>query len=370
VNRGVEMVSLGEIADIRYGKGLRETLRTVTGKVPVFGSAGVVGNHDVALTTSEVIIVGRKGNAGRVFSSDRPCWPIDTVYYFDVPAGFDRHYLELYLAHLKLGSLDSSTAVPSLRSADLSSVPIPAIPIDEQRRIVAIAEEHFSHLDAAKSSLRKVETLAQNLCEQRYSMILKGRYERVRLGDIARTSSGGTPSRRNSANYGGSIPWIKSGELGDRVVQSTDECITETALASSSAKLFPRGTLLMAMYGATIGRLGIVGMESAATNQAVCAIQPNDPDLTPYLWVCLRAMRSSIISSGKGGAQPNISQGIIKELSIPLPAAEERHVIVSDLERDVNAMVRLETAAHLQAIRALALREAILHRLFARETLA
>ena len=97
----------------------------------------------------------------------------------------------------------------------------------------------------------------------------------VKLGDVCQTTSGGTPQRGNSNFYGGRIPWVKSGELNDGLISGTEETITDKGLKNSSAKLFPCGTLLIALYGATVGKLGVLGME-AATNQAVCAIFTSD----------------------------------------------------------------------------------------------
>ena len=100
-------------------------------------------------------------------------------------------------------------------------------------------------------------------------------WQLVRLGDICKTTSGGTPSRRNPAYYEGTIPWVKSGELPDGPVLEVAETVSEEAIKNSSAKLFPRGSLLVAMYGATIGKLGLLHFD-AATNQAVCAIFPSE----------------------------------------------------------------------------------------------
>ena len=97
----------------------------------------------------------------------------------------------------------------------------------------------------------------------------------IELGDLCRTTSGGTPSRDNAHYYGGNIPWVKSGELNDEIVTTTQERITKSGLKNSNAELLPAGTLLIALYGATAGKLGVLGME-AATNQAICAIFPSD----------------------------------------------------------------------------------------------
>lgn len=162
----------------------------------------------------------------------------------------------------------------------------------------------------------------------------------VRLGDIAKTSSGGTPRRDRPQFYGGKIPWVKSGELGDSVVYETSETITEEAIESSNAKVFPKGTLCIALYGATVGKLGILGID-AATNQAVCAIFPPDGLDTRYLYRFFESIRRGLVEQGKGGAQPNISQAIIRDTQIPLAPLPEQRRIVAEIEKQ---FTRLEAS--------------------------
>jgi type I restriction enzyme S subunit len=154
----------------------------------------------------------------------------------------------------------------------------------------------------------------------------------IRLGDIAKTTSGGTPRRDKPHFYGGEIPWVKSGELGDSVVYETSETITDEAIESSNAKVFPKGTLCIALYGATVGKLGILGID-AATNQAVCAIFPNDEIDTSYLYRFFEGKRRELVEQSKGGAQPNISQGIIRDTQIPFPPLPEQRRIVAEIEK-------------------------------------
>jgi type I restriction enzyme S subunit len=132
------------------------------------------------------------------------------------------------------------------------------------------------------------------------------------------TTSGGTPSRERQDFFGGDIPWVKSGELASGRVDTTEESITLEALASSSAKLMPPGTLLLAMYGATVGAVATLGIE-AATNQAICCIAPTEELTERYVAGFLRTKKNELISKAAGGAQPNISQSIIRDLDIPLP---------------------------------------------------
>jgi len=152
-------------------------------------------------------------------------------------------------------------------------------------------------------------------------------WESIELQNIASWGSGGTPPRKNPKFYGGDIPWIKTGELGDGLILDTKEKITAEGLKKSSAKLFPKGSVAIAMYGATIGKVSILGID-AATNQA-CAV--GIPDLratsAQYIFQYLRSQRDAFIGAGKGGAQPNLSQGVIKEWPFPLaPLAEQKRI--------------------------------------------
>jgi type I restriction enzyme S subunit len=151
------------------------------------------------------------------------------------------------------------------------------------------------------------------------------------LGNIFLTTSGGTPSRRNDDYYKGSILWVKSGELDKGVIFDTEEKISEEAVKNSSAKIFPKGTLLIALYGATIGKLAFLGVE-AATNQAICGIFKNDNIDSKFLYNFLLFRRPKLISQGTGGAQPNISQTILKKLEFPFPSRPEQRAIVLKIE--------------------------------------
>jgi len=159
-----------------------------------------------------------------------------------------------------------------------------------------------------------------------------------KLGDLCRTTSGGTPSRRYAEYFQGEIPWVKSGELTDGIVTQVGEYISSEAMQNSNAKIFPKGTLLMAMYGATVGKLGILGMD-AATNQAVCAIFPSPSIDRDYLFRLLRMRRQELIDLSFGGAQPNISQTVIKDVDVPVPYPDD---ITRSLEAQRRIVARLD----------------------------
>ena len=155
---------------------------------------------------------------------------------------------------------------------------------------------------------------------------------RVKLGDIYQITSGGTPKKGNPEYYeNGSIPWIKTGDLKGKNLESY-ETITESGLQNSSAKLFPENTVLLAMYGATIGNCAILDFE-ASTNQACAAFLPNDLVLPEYLYYFLLGKKKQFIKDGVGGAQPNISATYLKKVNFELISIEEQIRIVSVLDK-------------------------------------
>lgn len=170
------------------------------------------------------------------------------------------------------------------------------------------------------------------------------KWEPTTLGEIATWGSGGTPKRSEPSYYkDGNIPWVKTGDLNDEIVDKVSEYITQEGLNKSSAKIFPKGSICMAMYGATIGRTGILGMD-AATNQA-CAVAIVDPSVdSQYLWYFLKASKRKFISIGKGGAQPNISQTVIKNFPFLKPSPEEQKRIVAKLDQFMSRQAKIEGA--------------------------
>ena len=151
------------------------------------------------------------------------------------------------------------------------------------------------------------------------------------IEDFAKTATGGTPSRKRDDYYGGDIPWVKSGDLTDGLVTEVDEKITQLGLDESNAKMFPKGAVCIALYGATVGKLGVIQMD-ASTNQAVCGIFAED-DISPdFVFHSLKNERTNLIAKAQGGAQPNISNGIIKKTILRVAPKAEQVRIVSAIE--------------------------------------
>ena len=180
------------------------------------------------------------------------------------------------------------------------------------------------------------------------------------LGEIALMTSGGTPSKKNPEYYEkGTIPWVRSGELENGAICDTEIKITQVGLENSSAKIFPKGTLLIALYGATIGKLAWLDIE-ACTNQAVCGIFENEKVSLKYLYYYLLLHRPDLIKQGIGGAQANISQTILKKLmvSYPVDRSEQMRIVArieelfSELDNGVETLrkTKQQLAVYRQAV--------------------
>ena len=206
----------------------------------------------------------------------------------------------------------------------------------EQRPEEGTAEELFQQIQKEKQRLIaeckiKKEKPLPDITEEEKPFDIPEGWKWVRLGEIGIWGAGATPSRSQPQYYGGTIPWLKTGDLNDGIITDIPEFITELALKETSVKLNPIGSVLMAMYGATIGKLGILAVE-ATTNQACCACIPYGDIYNKYLFYFLMAIRTSFIKMGEGGAQPNISKEKIVNALIPLPPLAEQKRIVAKIE--------------------------------------
>jgi type I restriction enzyme S subunit len=160
------------------------------------------------------------------------------------------------------------------------------------------------------------------------------KYKTKKICQLCNISSGGTPNRGRKEYYGGNIPWIKTGELKNDILTDTEEKITPLGMNNSSAKLYPKGSLVVAMYGATIGKTAKLGVD-ATTNQA-CAVLfdiDNKQIQTDYLWLYLQSQTDKLKAMAYGGAQPNINAGIVANYEIPLPPFDTQNEIVERITR-------------------------------------
>lgn len=227
----------------------------------------------------------------------------------------------------------TGSAQPQLPIKNFSQIYLNVPDIKTQHRIADILSAYDDLIENNQKQIKLLEEAAQRLYKEWFvdlrfpghenTKIVDGvpegwQYEK--LGDLVKTTSGGTPSRRKSEYYvNGNIRWIKTKELNDRFIFETEEHITEDAVKNSSAKVLPEGALIVAMYGATIGKIGITAAEMAC-NQACCAfISFDDMISKEYLYCWLMDNREYLVSQGKGAAQSNLSQEMIRNFSLLCP---------------------------------------------------
>ena len=207
---------------------------------------------------------------------------------------------------------------------------VPQDPSDEPASVLLerIAAERVSLTKEKK--IKKKKILPEVDEDERFFELPVG-WEWLRLNDIGDWGAGATPSRSNSSYYGGDIPWFKSGELSEDYISVAEESVTQLALEKVSLRSNKPGDVLLAMYGATIGKASILSV-AATTNQAVCACTPFSCISNVFLLTLLKAYRPIFIDMGAGGAQPNISREKIIATVIALPPEEEQQRIVAKVD--------------------------------------
>lgn len=224
-----------------------------------------------------------------------------------------------------------------------------------QRKEEGTAKELLAEIRAEKARLVKEKKIKKSkplpeITDEEKPFDIPESWEWVRLGELGEWCSGATPSRQHPEYFGGEIPWLKTGDLNDGYIKEVPESITDEGFQHSSTKINPIGSVLIAMYGATIGRLGILQIP-ATTNQACCACELFSGIYNKYLFYFLLANRKNFIKQGAGGAQSNISKEKIIDTIIPLPPPAEQHRIVAKIEEllpDIDAYDKAQTK--LQAI--------------------
>lgn len=219
-----------------------------------------------------------------------------------------------------------------------------------QRKEEGTAKELLAKIRAEKARLIKEKKIKKSkplpeITDEEKPFDIPDSWEWVRLGELGEWCSGATPSRQHPEYFGGNIPWLKTGDLNDGYIKKVPESITNEGFQHSSTKINPIGSVLIAMYGATIGRLGILQIP-ATTNQACCACELFYGTYNKYLFYFLLANRKNFIKQGAGGAQPNISKAKIIDTTMPLPPMEEQHRIVAKIEEllpDIDAYDKAQT---------------------------
>ena len=335
-------VKLGEVCEISAGGDRPQIFsnhRTDKCRIPIYSNGidneGLYGFTDTPKNNGNAItITGRGANAGTVFYRKDPFLSIIRLLTLTPNSEIINAKYLFYLLKNKT-FLSTGSAQPQITVPNISQFEIEFNPdIETQHRVATILSRYDSLIENYQKQIKLLEEAAQRLYKEWFvdlrfpghenTNIIDGvpeGWEKKKVKDVCDTTSGGTPSRSKTEFYTGDILWVKTKELNDDFIFDTEEKITEDAIRNSSAKMVPSGSILMAMYGATIGKLGIATKELSC-NQACCVfLLPEDSTLRLYLYNWLLNSRTLLISMGKGAAQPNLSQDMIKNLEVVIPSS-------------------------------------------------
>lgn len=372
---------LGALIEAKYGKGLPQSKRK-GGEVPVYGSNGIVGWHDNAVTSGPTIIIGRKGSSGEVNFSEVPCWPIDTTYYIDAPGPFRIEFLDLMLRSLRLTQLDRSTAIPGLNRDQLYDIEVPVPPEEDQAAVVSLirALESYrsgagQHLTSARRAIQRFrQSVLAAACSGRLTadwregkdeasvneLLLKLEHEPAATGQTRGLD--GTPSwarfhlpdswswarlsiLAESIKYGYTASSTVD-EVGPRMLRITDiqnekvdwsivpYCRIEPAMIAKYR--LARGDLLFARTGATTGKSYLLTDEPPPAVFASYLIRVRlQPKVLPsYIFAFFRSALywQQVLDASVGTGQPNVNGTKLANLWIPLPSSDEQAEIVRRVE--------------------------------------
>jgi type I restriction enzyme S subunit len=275
-----------------------------------------------------------------------------------------------YAVRLNTRSIKQTTGIQNLDADAYFNERFPFPEITEQQQIAAFLDRKTAELDAV---IRLKERQLELLAEKRQALISQAVTRGLDpnaplkpsgipwLGDVPEhwevnkicwlfglIGSGTTPASSNENYYDGDFPWVNTGELNDGVITETKKSVTEEAINTLSAlTVFPAGTLLIALYGATIGKLGILNI-SATTNQACCALGNPIGIKTKFMFYWFLGNRQHIIAMAYGGGQPNISQELVKQLRFAVPPLPEQQAIVAYLDTETARMEGVGAAIKTQ----------------------
>lgn len=261
--------------------------------------------------------------------------PIYGIFYGEQDSVFMGYLLhnQRFIDYAKVYTEGTVEKLKTLKADTFLKLRITLPPLDEQKKIAEILSAQdklitLKEMLIEEKKKQKKALMKQLLTGKKRLLGFNSKWKRVKLGDVCNTFSGGTPNRSHLEYYGGNIPWIKSGELNEGDIYSTEESLTDTGLNNSSAKIVHCGTLLIAMYGATAGTLAFTHID-AAINQAILALIPTIQVDSYFLKELLSVQIEKATQRLTQGGQPNFNASIIEALKIYLPNFEEQEAIAN-----------------------------------------
>ena len=304
-------------------------------------------------------------------SIGRPAIYTTNLFRIKTCSSSDSQYVHQLMLNTDFQSEIQLISKPAVNQAsftkqDLVNINVTLPPLPEQQKIAAILTSVDDVIEKTQAQINKLQDLKKGTMNELLTRGIGHRsfkespvgmipvdWDVAELGEVAQLSSGGTPDRANLNYWGGSIPWIKTGEVNYSVIKAAEETITTQGLSNSSAKLIKSGAVLMAMYGqgVTRGKVAVLGVD-ATVNQACLAIIPRVQVLNTFLYYFLSSQYENLRGLVQEGAQKNLSAGIVKKVNTPVPSLTEQQEIASTLTAiDTKIEAKQAKLQHTQALK-------------------
>lgn len=338
---------LGDVLQLEYGKPLDATNRNPNGLYPVYGANGEKDRSDSFFYDKPSIIVGRKGSAGEVNLTEERFWPLDVTYYvtFD-EKNYDLQFLYYLLLHLELPSLAKGVK-PGINRNEVYSLSVNISSLPEQQRIVAILDEAFEAIAAARANAEQNRQNARALFESYLQSMFSPRgdgWVEKRLEEIGTTQTGSTPKSSDQSSYGNFMPFVKPGDFNpDGSLNYENGGLSRTGAAT--ARKVQAGSTLMVCIGATIGKAGFCD-RAIATNQQINAFTPNELYCHKFIYyqMITNGFQQRVIHASGQATLPIINKSKWSALTVAVPPTlDEQHKIVGRLDALRNETQRLES---------------------------
>jgi type I restriction enzyme, S subunit len=288
----------------------------------------------------EDILIGRYGaSVGKILHGLSGAYNVAIAKCILNHQRIERHYLLSWLRSSyfqnAVQNFGGRAAQAGFNKTDLGKLKIPLPPLAEQRRIAAILESADALRAKRRESLAQLNTLLQSTFLNMFGDPVTNPmgWEETCIGDITDMGSGSTPSRRHEDYFDGSIPWVKSTEVNLGTISDTSECVSTSGVEAARLKLYPMGSIVLALYGQgkTRGKCAKLGID-ATINQACCSMVPKEPRSTEFLLGFLKQSYFRLRGESRGGNQENLNMGIVRRFPIPFPPLDLQHRFASIVE--------------------------------------
>ncbi len=329
-----------DVLTIINGKN-QKAVESIDGTYPIYGSGGIMGYANDWLCPENCTIIGRKGNINKPIFVESKFWNVDTAFGLNSNQNLlASKYLYYFCLNYDFNRHNKAVTIPSLTKVDLLKIEMPLPPKPTQLAIVAELDKINELIQLKKEQLKDYDQLAQSIFYEMFGDPVENEkgWEVKKYGDLFTIGSGGTPSKAKEEYWNnGDIPWIGSNMCQNRIIYKTDgKYITKEGLNNSSAKLLMPGTILVALVGATIGKVALLKTETT-TNQNIAFIKVNETKefMPEYVYYFLMNQYNEFLNIGNGNFKmANLS--FIKGLFItkaPLPLQQQFAARIEAIER-------------------------------------